>query len=94
MSTLPGGRPSMVVTQVTVGIGATLVSAARDGRASISILNEGTTAVRYGPTSGVTVGNGALLPGILGASVTLGYCGDVWAIASAPQVVSVTEIYG
>lgn len=80
--------------QVSVTGTATLIVAARTGRASVTILNTGATAIYLGPTSGVTTSNGMLLPGVAGASITLPYNGAVYGITTTgTQAVTEYELY-
>jgi hypothetical protein len=82
------------VNQVTVGTSATQIVAARTGRLSVQVVNHGTTDVFLGTSNGVTTGNGILLPGTKGASVTLDLPGALWGIVAAgTQAVSFLERY-
>lgn len=73
---------------------ATLIAARRRGRNAITITNRGTIAIDLGHDSSVTVGSGQILPGVLGASVTIPTQAEVWGIAaSSTQAVSVVETY-
>ncbi len=80
---------------VSVSTTATLVVAARTGRSSITIENEGTTPVYIGNSASVTpTTSRVLLPGSVGASITLNYTGAVYGItASGSQTVSEYELY-
>jgi hypothetical protein len=70
---------------------ATLIVAQRSGRDTVVVENTGTTAVYLG-NSGVTVNNGLLLPGVLGASVAIETTDAVYGIvASGTQVVCAVE---
>lgn len=80
----PVGTASFSPAQVSVGTGATLIAAARTGavgtgRVSITVTNTSTTPVYLGG-SGVTTSTGQLLPGILGASVTINTTAAVYGI--------------
>lgn len=84
---------SIATNQVTVTTAATLIVAARAGRQSVVILNEGTTDVRIGG-SGVTTATGALLTGVKGAGLVIDSAAAVYGIvASGTQVVSYLESY-
>src|SRR3954471_6314827 len=79
--------------QISVGTSATLIATGRVGRRAITIVNEGTTAVRLG-SSAVTTGNGVLLPGAVGASFTLEGAEPVYGIVgSGTQAVSYVETF-
>jgi hypothetical protein len=89
----PVGATTWAVTQVTIGTTATSLLAARAGRFGVLITNLGTTAVFLG-IAGVTTVNGALLPGVVGASKTIPVTGAVFGIvASGSQIVSVEEYF-
>jgi hypothetical protein len=88
------GSPANVSTaQVTVVTTATLVAASRSGRQTVTIENTGTTAFYVGG-AGVTAATGFLVPGVLGASLTLSVTGAIYAItASGSAAVSEYETY-
>ena len=72
---------------------ATLFAASRSSRAEVTIENSGTTAVYLGG-SGVTTATGVLLPGVLGASITLQTTAAIYCIvASSTQAVTGYELY-
>jgi len=76
---------------VTATTAAGLIVAARAGRSSVMIVNEGATDVRLGP-SGVTAATGALLAGGKGNSVSIEGAAAVYGIVAAgTQVVSYLE---
>jgi cytoskeletal protein RodZ len=78
---------------VTTTVGGTSLVAARGGRLGVLITNLGTTAVFLGNT-GVTTSTGVLLPGVVGASKTVPFVGQIFGIvASGTQTVSVEEYY-
>lgn len=80
--------------QVSVTNVATLVVAARATRGAVVITNMGTTAVYLGPTNAVTAATGEFLAGVVGASKTLSWVGDVYGIVAAgSQTVSYGEYY-
>jgi type II secretory pathway component PulC len=90
----PSGTGNLAAAPVTVGATATLIAAARAGRQTVTVTNEGTTAIRYSSNASMTSAQGALLPGVLGASVTLNFQGALYGItASGSQQVSVSELY-
>jgi hypothetical protein len=90
---LQAGNTAIATAQVSVGTTATQIAALRAGRGSVTIENEGTTAVRIG-IAGVTTGNGFLLPGVVGASLTLQTTAAVFGIVAAgTQTVSVLETF-
>lgn len=79
--------------QVSVGTSATLIIAARTGRRAVTIINEGATDVRFG-NSNVTTGNGALLTGTKGSTVTLPVATAVYGIVgTGSQNVSFIETW-
>lgn len=87
-----GGLATAQVTVVSTA-GGTLVAAARAGRRSVTVTNNGTIAVSLGG-SGVTTSTGVVLPGVVGASVTFLFSGNLYGIAaSATDSVSVAELY-
>jgi hypothetical protein len=68
--------------QKTVTTTASVVSAAKNGRDSVTIMNRGTTEVFIG-TVGVTTATGFPLPGVVGASITIPTDMAVYAIVAA-----------
>lgn len=84
---------SIATGQVSVTTSATLIVAARSGRKSVIIINEGATDVRLG-VSGVTTGNGVLLYGQKGAGQVIDGGAAVYGIVgSGSQSVSYVEAY-
>jgi predicted S18 family serine protease len=82
---------NFATSQATVGATATLIITQRPGRDTVVIENTGTTPVYLG-NAGVTVSNGLLLPGVVGASVAIETTDVVYGIvASGTQVVAVVE---
>lgn len=94
----PVGAANLATNQVSVGATATLISAARigapgTGRVALTVVNTSTAPVYLGG-SGVTTTTGTLLPGILGASVTINTQAAVYGItASGSETVSEFETY-
>lgn len=87
------GFGTMATGQVSVALTATQIVAARSGRGNVTITNTGTNPVYLGNT-GVTAANGHLLPGGVGASITLPTQTAVFGIATgAAQVVTFLEAY-
>lgn len=86
------GSASIATSQVTVGTSNTQIVAARSGRMAVTIENLGTGAFYVGVT-GVTTGNGYLVPGVLGANVTIPTQAAVFGIAAVAQAVSVLETF-
>lgn len=75
--------------QVSVGTTATKLYTGQSGVDEVTIENLGTTPVYLGK-AGVTVSNGFLLPGAVGASLTLTTTSDIYGIvASGTQSVAV-----
>lgn len=79
--------------QGTVGTSAAQLVAARSGRQSVTIVSNCANPIELGSTSGVTTANGVILPGVVGASITLNYSGAVYAIGAASCAVSLYELY-
>lgn len=93
MNTMSVGSNAIATTQVGVAATSTLVSAARLGRNAVTVENLGTTAVYLG-ASGVTAATGLLLPGSVGATVTIPTSGAVYGVAATgTQSVAVLETY-
>lgn len=89
----PNVAENIATGQTTVGATATLIAVARVGRYSITVENSGTTDLFVGDAQ-VTAGTGVLLPGVVGASITLNFSGALFAIAgSGSQAVSFYELY-
>jgi hypothetical protein len=86
------GSAALATSQVTVGTGATQIVPARSGRRAVTIQNNGTGAFYVGVT-GLTVANGYLVPGVVGASVTIPTQAAVFGIAAVAQAVSVLETF-
>lgn len=88
------GTGAFVAGPVTVGSTAVLLAAARPGRDKITLVNEGSTVVRIGPTSAVTT-SGATEGGLLGANATLTLETEaaVYGIAASNQAVTVIETF-
>lgn len=79
--------------QVTVASTPTLLCAAKTDRRAVTIINPSTTNVYIGDANVTTV-VGALLPGVIGASITIHTTAAVYGIVGAStQNVSVIETY-
>jgi hypothetical protein len=97
-SNQPVGAAAFAATQVALSSTATSIVAARTGvagtgRVSVTITNTTTTAIYLGG-SGVTTSTGTLLPGIVGASVTLNTTAAVYGIvATGTPTVTALETY-
>lgn len=79
-------------SQISVGSSGTLIAAPRS-RNNITIANHGTTPMFLGDVS-VTLTNGILLAGVVGASITLPTSSAIYGITSTgTQVVGVLEDY-
>ncbi len=88
------GNINIATSQVTVAATATQVTTQRNGRSQLTVINLGTTAVYCAGSSAVTTANGALLPGVLGASLTIPYQGTLYCIAATgTQPVSIFETF-
>lgn len=82
---------SFKTAQATIATTATVIVASRVGRDTVIIENSGTTAVYLGNSS-VTTTTGLLLPGVLGASVSIETTDAVYGIVAAgTQVVTAIE---
>lgn len=87
------GANTIASGQVSVANTSTSIAAARATRRAIAVINHGTTDVFVGVT-GLTTGNGALLKGVAGSSITLYTSAAVFGIvASGTQTVSFIEEY-
>jgi len=92
------GSAAFAATQVSCASTATSFLSARTGasgtaRISATIENTGTTAVYVG-ASGVTTSTGMLLPGIVGASLTINTTAALYCIvATGTETVTVLETY-
>jgi UDP-N-acetylglucosamine enolpyruvyl transferase len=86
-------EPANIATaQPSVGTTSTLVVAARTGRAAVTIENLTSTPIYLG-ASGVTSTTGMLLPGVVGASMTIEGSMAVYGVASVAASVSVLETF-
>jgi len=87
------GSSNWVVNQVSVGSTATSLVPVRSARQAVVVTNMGATPVYLGG-AGVTMINGALLPGVVGASKTIPTTTAVYGIVGAnSQIVSIEELY-
>jgi len=103
---LPGGSTNIPATgvqaippanlapfQVAVAATPTLLAAARTQRQAVTVINSGTTPLYLGG-AGVTAATGVMLPGVAGASITLAFTGDLYAVtASGTQAVTGYEVF-
>jgi len=83
---------NLATNQVTVGVTATLIVAARTGRKNVTIIQEGNTLVRVG-ASGVTLLTGVPLIGTQGTNLVIDGGAAVYGIAGSDQLVSFMEVY-
>jgi len=91
---ISGGTSNLATGQVTITTAATQIVAARAGRSSVMVQNLGTTDVWIGPANTVTVGNGILLVGTKGATLTIPTQGALWGIVqTGTQAVAFSEGY-
>lgn len=87
------GFPNIATGQVSVALTSTQIAAARSSRGAITITNHGTNPVYIG-TGTVTAANGLLLPGVVGASVTIPSNQQIAGIATGgAQTVSFLETF-
>lgn len=92
---MSNGKGNFATAQVSVDTtaGGTLLAARRDGRSAVTIINHGATPVFVG-IKGLTGANGARLPGVEGASITIPTQGEVYGITTVgSQAVSVLESF-
>jgi len=81
----------IITGQTTVTTSSALVAPA-NSRISLTLTNNSTTPVYYGP-SGVSITDGDLLPGVIGAAVTLNTSSAIYGVtASGSAVLSWTEL--
>ena len=79
---------------LSIGTGATLILAARAGRKEVTIIQEGTIAMRLSSNPSMTISNGILLGGNIGAGVTISGGAAIYGIvASGTGTVSAGEVY-
>lgn len=79
--------------QATIATTPTLILAQRAGRDAVIVEQTGTTAVYIG-ASDVTTSTGLLLPGVVGASVSIETTDAVYGVvASGTQVVCAIETF-
>jgi hypothetical protein len=84
---------SFNTNQVTVGATATLIVAQNVGRKAVVITNLGITPVYLGSNSSVTATTGQILPGTVGASISIPSTSAVYGIvASGSQAVSFLDV--
>ena len=89
----PIGSGNIATGQVSVSNSPTQIVAARANRASVTIVNEGTTDIYIGGSS-VTTSTGVLLVGIKGAAIRMDTTVEVYGITSSgSQTVSYEEEY-
>jgi hypothetical protein len=86
------GWAAMATGQVSVLTSNTQIVAARAGRGVVRVTNHGTNPVYLGNT-GVAVGTGFILPGVVGASVEIPTPAALFGIAGVAQTVSFIELY-
>lgn len=85
--------PSFNAGQVSVGSSATKIVGGNESRHTVVITNLGSTAVYIGPNANVTSSNGQLLPGSVGASISIPTSGPVYGVASTgSQTVSFLDV--
>lgn len=73
---------SFNVGQVSVGAAATLIVAQNTGRKAVVVTNTSTTAVYVGANKNVTTSNGQLLPGVVGASLSIPSTSAIYGIVA------------
>lgn len=87
------GSDNMATGQVTVATTATQIVAARTGRSSVTIVNDGTVDVFLGGST-VTTTTGELLAGVKGQTLTLNTSAAVYGIvATGTETVTYVENY-
>ena len=88
----PVSAGNMVTAITNVGTTATSLGAARPTRQGMTVVNETTNSYRVG-TTGVTMANGVLLAGLVGASITVPFTGPIFAIGTVAGNVSTMDLY-
>jgi hypothetical protein len=84
---------SFAVNQVSVLATATLIVAQNTGRHAVLITNLGAIAIYIGPDATVTTTTGQLLPGVVGASISIPSKSAVYGISSgSTQAVSFLDV--
>jgi hypothetical protein len=79
--------------QATVTTTPTVLAPARTQRQLVTVINSGTTAIYLGGAA-VSASTGVMLPGVAGASITIAFTGDLYAVtASGSEAVTGYEIY-
>lgn len=92
VNNLAGGNIATIQVVVTNGTATQIVNT-RAARKSLTVTNTGNVAVYLG-ASGVTTGTGELLPGTVGASLTISFTGALYGIVgSGNQTVTAIEVY-
>lgn len=87
------GAANVATSQTVASTTASQIAASRPNRAAVTIMNLGTTPVYVG-LAGVTTTTGFLLPGALGASVTIPTSAAVFGVvATGTQGVAILETY-
>lgn len=103
---LPGGSASIPAAgvqaippanlapfQASVTTAPTPLALARVQRQFVTVINSGTTPIYLGAAN-VTAATGVMLPGVAGASITIAFTGDLYAVtASGTQAVTGYEVY-
>ncbi len=79
--------------QASVTTTPTALALARTQRQFVTVINSGTTPIYLGAAN-VTAATGVMLPGVAGASITIAFTGDLYAVtASGTQAVTGYEVY-
>jgi hypothetical protein len=98
-----GGSPRVVqavagtlnISQVAVTTATTSLVASNTSRMKVTVINQGTTNVFLGTSTGVTTANGAMLAGIAGYQIGVRASSALWAVAaSGTATVAVVEEVG
>lgn len=88
------GSGGIATSQVSVGVAATQIVAARAGRGAVTITNVTGAQQIFIGVAGVTATTGTLLPAAVGASLTIPTNAAIFGIAlTAAQTVSVLEVF-
>jgi hypothetical protein len=93
LAAIASGSQNWAVTQVAIGNSATLLCPSRAGRRSVTLTNRGVTAIYFGSDNKVSVASGVPLPGIVGASKTIGTSAEIWGITADAANVSIEELF-
>lgn len=78
-----GVAGNIATAQGNAGTGVTTAAPKRLNRISVTLINHSATDIFFGDPLTLSAANGAKLVGVVGASVTLPYYGDLGVITAA-----------